>query len=306
VAFIKVSLASVLVDSGRSIWMALLTTLAAWSAVQSHTASVLVAGPVLAWTAGAPLLEHRRRDTVTRAAGIIALIALLQLPWLINARSVGLQGQTQVGDSVASVLRSPVASLRPAASGIAITENLDAILTAPYHLPWFGSWLVLGGLALLVLARDPRLMACGPVPLIATVLAFSLWQGPTFERYWYLVCAPSAAITLLAWPAALPIRWRGAAGLALLGIVLAAQPARFALVRTTATYPGYGSMVRGCRQIVADGRPLKAIEVSGPLMAAVDPLWLCSILGAQLTVDAVEVAVIDVPGAGVVHYRGQP
>jgi len=72
VAFIKVSLASVLVDSGRSIWMALLTTLAAWSAVQSHTASVLVAGPLLAWTAGAPLLEHRRRDALTRAAGVAA------------------------------------------------------------------------------------------------------------------------------------------------------------------------------------------------------------------------------------------
>ncbi len=205
---------------------------------------------------------------------------------LLNVRSVGPQGQTQVGDSIASVLRSPIASVHPGASAVAMTGNLDAILVAPYHLPWFGGWLVLGGLALLLLYRDRRMVVSGPVPLIATVLAFSLWQGPTFERYWFLVCAPSAAITLLAWPAALP--------------------ARFALVRTTATYPGYGSMVRGCRQIVEDGRPLKAIEVSGPLMAAVDPLWLCSILGAHMTAGAVEVAVIDVPGAGVVHYRGRP
>ena len=306
VAFIKVSLACVLIDGGRSFWTAMLATLTAWGAVQAHTASVLVAGPVLAWTACRPLLEQRHRDAVARVAGIVALIALLQVPWLLNAASVGVQGQSQIGDSLTAVLGSPLGSLRLAASAVAMTENLDTILAVPYHVPWLGGLFVLGGLALLLLSRDPRLVVCGPVPLVVAALAFSLWQGPTFERYWYLVCAPSAAITLLAWPAWLPIRWRTGVGLAMLGIVLAAQPARFALVRATAVYPGYGSMVRGCRQIVGDDRPLKAIEVSGTLMAAVDPLWLCSILGARLTADAVEVAVIDVPGAGAVHYRAQP
>jgi hypothetical protein len=93
-----------------------------------------------------------------------------------------------------------------------------------------------------------------------------------------------------------PPRYRFVLGVAALATVIALQPARFQRVRTTNTYPGYGALVRGCRQIAAGGRDVAAIRAEFPV-ATGSPLWLCTIVGAGVIAGALEVAVIDESGA---------
>jgi hypothetical protein len=304
-ALLKLAIASVLADGGQSRAAAAFIALTAWAAVQCHTAGVLVAAPLLTWMAIAPALAGQRRASAVRVAVIIAVVAALQVPWVVKAMSVGAQGQTQVGESLLEVVQSPATALRPLASADALSTNLEGLLATPMVVPFFGVALVVGGGLLIALARDTRLAVCGPVPLLASIGAFALWQGPTFEQYWYLVCLPPAAITLLAWVGFVPSPARRVAGLLVLAAMVAVQPARIPLVRTMAPYPGYGAMVRGCRQIVADDRPVATVVAPGPLMTAVDPLWLCSILNIRLEPDAMDVAVIDLASGGTVSYRAR-
>jgi hypothetical protein len=111
-----------------------------------------------------------------------------------------------------------------------------------------------------------------------------------------LVAGPSAAIALLAWIASTPERHRVAASVAALVVVLLLQSSRFERVRTTNTYPGYGALVRGCREIAADGRPVAAITAEFPV-APENPIWLCTFVGAGVTAGAPEAAVIAESGA---------
>ena len=302
-ALLKLAIAGVLVDGGRSRAAAAFIALTAWVAVHCHTTGVLVAAPLLAWTAIVPILEGQRRAGVVRAAVIGAVVAVLQVPWAVNAMAVGARGHTQVGENLLKVVESPSTALRPLASASALSTNLEELLATPVAVPFFGVALVAGGGLLIALARDRRLAICGPVPLLASVAAFALWQGANFAQYWYVVCLPSAAITLLAWVGFVPSSAKRVAGLLVLTAVVAIQPARFSLVRATAPYPGYGAMVRGCRQIVADDRPLATVVAPGPLMTAVNPVWLCSILNIRLESDATDVAVIDLAAGGTVSYQ---
>lgn len=305
-ALLKLALAGVLVDDGRSRGTALFVAATAWMAVHCHTASTLVAAPLLAWTVVHPAVAGDRREALMRVGAMAAVILALQVPWTINALGAGLQGQAQIGSSLQSVADSPLARLRVGDSARAFAFNVGALLGTPYAIPWFPAVLTMGAALLLALSRDLRMAAGGPIPLLLTIGAFSLWQGPNFEQYWYMVCLPSASLTLAAWPGFLPSRARLAVGLVALGLVVAAQPARFPMVRTLAQAPGYGAMVRGCRTIVENDRPVFTVRAPGPLMPTVDALWLCSILNVPLDGGATEVAVIDLGAGGTVRYEARP
>lgn len=303
-ALLKVAIATVLVDDGRSRASALLVGITAWMAVHCHTASVLISAPLLVWTVLQPAVAGQRRETYVRAGVMALAIGLLQVPWAINTFRVGIQGQTQIADSLQSVAGSPLVYLRVADSTAAFSDHVGSLLAFPWSIPAFALVIAAGGVLLVVFSRDARLAVTGPLPLLLTIAAFSLWQGPEYERYWYLVCLPSAAITLAAWPGFLPWpRAKTVVGLVLLAVMLAAQPVRFPMVRNTVNRPGYGAMVRGCRTIVENGRPVVTVRAPGPLMPTVEPLWLCSILNVPLSGDATEVAVIDLLAGGTVRYE---
>ncbi|MGE0463527.1 MAG: hypothetical protein AB7Q16_19360 [Vicinamibacterales bacterium] len=300
VALLKLALALVLVGPAGSLHLTAAVTVCAWCAVHAHTSSILVALPLMAWAVLVPPGDHhqpRPRGAHLAVAG--GTVVLLQVPWLAQTMITGLRYQSQITESIAVAARSPLSGIRGAASAEALAGQLSNLLFFPAPAPWFPLALAAGVLATLVVSRDLRLLASGPAPLAVGCGAFALWQG-SYERYWMLVLVPSTAICLLAWAAALTERSRAAVGIGALAIVIVLQPARFERVRTTDAHPGYGALVRGCRQVASEGHAVAAIASELPV-ATGSPLWLCSILGVSLEEGAEERAVID--AAGVARYE---
>jgi hypothetical protein len=133
------------------------------------------------------------------------------------------------------------------------------------------------------------------VPLVCTVAGFSLWQRP-YDNYWYLVIAPSAALTvalaLTAWrPAASAV----AAGLAV--VAIASQPARLAEAMTIHRLPQYEPLVRGSRAIRRYTADVRSIRTEFALPDSTDRTFLFRVLGGRVTPDAKYHATIGPSGA---------
>lgn len=295
VALLKFASALVLMQARPSMLATASIAALSWAAVHAHTSAIFVTGPMLAWLLGRSWWKEVYRRAIAETLIVTAVIGALQAPWLIHSLSVGVQGQTDISNSVTAVLQAPLAVLRPAASVTAVTGHLGDLLFLPIAHGWFPWLLACGTTATLLLVRDVRVAIVSGLPVITAALALMLWQG-TYERYWLLVLGPAAAMALLGWIGSLSDPWRVSVAFSVLLAVVLLQPPRFEGVRTTGTYPGYGALVRGCRAIAADGRPVATIRTTGFPEPIGGPLWLCSLLNVSVAPDVTTVATIDAAG----------
>jgi len=297
VALMKLSLAVVLFDTGSSLRAQGTATAAAMLAVQAHSSAIFVAGPLIASFTAREAFAQRWNRALRSAAVSAAVILLLELPFLINLaihRSSGV-APVVVVDNLSYAVAHPQA-IRPVASFRALANACAFILVRPWTFAWTGLVLVLSSLLTAWrLRRDLVLLCATVVPLVCTVAGFSFWQRP-YDNYWYLVVAPSAALTvalaLTAWrPAATVV----AAALAVAAV--AAQPARIADAMTIHRLPQYRPLVRGSVAIRRYTADVRSIRTEFTLPDSTDSTFLFRVLGGRVTPQAQYHATIGPTGS---------
>jgi hypothetical protein len=296
VAFVKATIALVVLGTGDSIGRRAAATATSILAVQAHSSAVFFAMPVVL---SFPLLELRSRGwkSALRVAVVLAAVmALVEAPFLIS-KATNPDRQTSPSTVIASVSRTlqDPAALRPVASARAMSDALEFILMRPWTLPGVGLFLIASGLVTaLRVRRDLALASVTVGPLLAGVAGFALWQL-RFDHYWFLTLAPSAALTvglaLTAWqPAA------AAVSLGLAALVLFAQPARLSDARTIHRLPQYEALVRGSREIRRQTPQVRRIDTDFQLPPSTDRAFLYEVLGGRVTRDSDLAATIDRDG----------
>jgi hypothetical protein len=238
--------------------------------VQVHSSSIFFAAPVILSLIGRDVLAARRTRTVRVAVASIAVILLLEAPYVID-RVLHLDRQASPAIVVASVsytLTHPE-TLRLGAASTALVNACQALLIRPWTWGSFG--LILAAAAVVTAIRvrkDLSLLGATVLPLAAVVLGFSFWQQD-FQAYWYLTMMPSVVLTiglaLTAWkPAAVP------AAAIFLAAVLAAQPARFRDAQTINRLPTYGVLVRGSQELRRLTAEIRSIDIDFPVEPSTD------------------------------------
>jgi hypothetical protein len=297
VAFVKLSLAIVLFDTAGSLGAQAAATAAAMLAVQAHSSAIFLAAPLIAAFTAREAFARRWERAVHSAVVSAAVIALLELPFLINLvihRGSGV-APIVVVDNLSYAVAHPRV-IRPIASFRALASACAFILLRPWTFAWTGAVLVVGALVTAWrLRRDLVLVCATVVPLICTVVGFSFWQR-TYDHYWYLVIAPSGALTV----ALALTAWRPAASVvaAVLALVaVAAQPARVADAMTIHRLPQYEPLSRGSRAIRRYTADVRSIRTEFALPDSTDRTFLFRVLGGRVTPEAKYHATIGPTGA---------
>jgi hypothetical protein len=251
--------------------------------VQAHSAAIFFAAPLIASFTARQALARRWQRAVHSAIVSAVVIVLLELPFLINLaihRGSGVS-PVLVVDSLAYASAHPQA-IRPLASFRALASACAFILLRPWMFAWTGAALVLGTLVTTWrLRRDVVLLCATVVPLICTVAGFSFWQRP-YDHYWYLVVAPSAALTV----ALALTAWRPSASVvaaALAVAAVAALPARVADAMTIHRLPQYEPLARGSRAIRRYTADVRSITTEFALPDSTDRTFLFRVLGGRVT-----------------------
>lgn len=249
-----------------------------WLGVQAHTTVLPVAAAVLGW---AVISVPTWRAIAARAAVVAGTIAVLQVPWLIDRSQSHLPIDTPMDRSIISALTDP-ATLRPIASGEALMRGVNANYRVPWPAPVLGTAIAIGAAAVLALARDRLIQILAIAPLVCTVVLFAIWQGPLTENYWYLPNAIPAALCLTGWIVATPRRARAVLVAALLVLVVVIQPSNARYAWSSLRTPVYGLLVRGSRDLVRAGVPIREVVTGFPMPAGTPPTFLYSILGGRI------------------------
>ena len=176
VALVKVTIALVLsVGSDGSIWWGAAATATALLAVQTHSSAIFVAAPVIVSLTVRDLLAHRPRRAAARACASLAVIVVLEAPFLLDL-ALHPQKKTNpavVTSNVAYTLAHPEA-LRPAAAFRALASACAFLLLRPWTFPWFAALLAASTLVTLFRARHDI------VVVSVTVLPFARCGGGVF------------------------------------------------------------------------------------------------------------------------------
>jgi hypothetical protein len=297
VALVKVTMALALLgDAGGSIWWSAGATASALLAVQAHSSAVFFAAPVIASFTARELFARRMTLAWQVAAASAAVILVLELPFLLNLATHPDEGTSPalVVNSVTYTLAHPQ-TLRPGAAFRAMVNACEYILLRPWTFSWLGTVLVTCGVVTAYRVRRDVTLAClTVVSLVCTVAGFSFWQG-SFDHYWFLAVAPSAALTI----ALALTAWRPAVRLAavsLAAIVIWAQPSRIADAMTLNRLPEYAALVTGSREIRRVTGRVRRIDTEFALPPSTDREFLYEVLGGRITPAAGFTATIDRAG----------
>ncbi|HSK08736.1 MAG TPA: hypothetical protein VK911_04115, partial [Vicinamibacterales bacterium] len=241
------------------------------------------------------LLARRPRQALVQAGMAASIVLVLQLPYLVEKvrhPSSATRPGTIV-ESLSYTVANPSVA-RPAASFRATGAALEEILARPARVAWPGVVLVVAGAAAAYrFRRDPVLVAATVAPLAFTVAGFSFWQRP-YETYWFMILAPSAALTVVLAATA----WRPlarAVPAVLLAAVVLAQPAR-AAEALTLRLPEYGALVRGSRETARRLDEVRRIDVTFALPPTTEPDFVYRVLGGRLSPTAAYSVTIDRAG----------
>ena len=169
------------------------------------------------------------------------------------------------------------------------------ILLRPWEIGWVAPLLTLSVLVTAFRTRhEVTLAAITYLPLVCAGVGFSFWQQ-TFNHYWFLTVAPSAALTIAlaatAWTRAAPAV---ASCLALLLVI--AQPSRLADSQTMHRLPQYGPLARGSQEIRRRVSEVRSIETEFELPPSSDRQFIFETLGGRVTPTAPFVATIEETG----------
>lgn len=308
VAFTKIALALTLVaGTDVSRLTLIVTATAAWLAVQAHSSALFAVAPMIAWLVCRPLLQRRAGAAAWAAYDVVAVVALLQVPYFLHHVKYGAERggvPARALGALPSLLEGDTGSKLADGAG-ALLSMVSNLLTDPWRPAAFR--VALACAAVLVAARAARIgidwLFVTVLPLLLAGVAYAPF--PNRLDYWYLVLAPCAAATLAAAVAPHTQRrplWRVAGWLAL-AAVLAIQPGRYRYVHPAGRLPEYGVLVRGARQVLSDG--MRPREIRTAFRADTpDPGFLYLVLGGRL--DPASKVDAEILPTGGVRYRTDP
>jgi hypothetical protein len=298
VAFTKIAMALTLAAGPEVSRLTLIATAAAaWLAVQAHSSAMFAVAPMIAWLACRPLIQRRTAAAAWAAYDVVAVIALLQVPYFLHHVKYGSEH-----GGVPSRALGALPSLLQGDSGSKLAESASALLglvsnllTDPWR-PWFFQVLLVFAAAIVVL-RAARIgvdwLFVTVLPLLLATAAYAPF--PNRLDYWYLPLAPGAAAMIAAamaphahgWQANGSSRhplartsWRVVGWLAL-AAVLVVQPGRYRYVHPAGRLPEYGVLVTGSRQILRDGVRPRGVRAAFRAETP-DPGFLYTVLGGRL------------------------
>jgi hypothetical protein len=290
VAFVKLAIALRLrYVENDSLWWTAATTIAAWFAVQAHSAAIFVAAPVSASYVLADFLRHRPVRALQHARAVVEVVALLQVPFLLHMLTQSSEAApTRALGGASSALLS--GHVRLGDSAHALMESVPSILFAPWRYAAWSSVLIVCALVAIARARrDLALLSVSVAPLAAAVAGLALWQG-NYDEYWYLPLAPCGALVIvyaLTW-------WRPAVTGAVLAVaVVAAQPARIAHSMGWYRMPEYGPTVAGATKIMRQTATVRRLDTTFPMPPFSNAAFPFEAMGGRLSDDAEFDALID-------------
>ncbi len=233
------------------------------------------------------------KSGVTPPTGMVGRYCLLQLPFLYHAFThTSDAGPTRALAGATQALGGP-AAFRLSESTAALGQLGARILFAPWFSSWWALLLAASVVVVVVRARrDLALLATTVLPLACTALGFALWQG-AYDEYWYLPVAPCFALTLTlaaTW-------WRPErTAIALVVLVLSAQPFRLSYAHDIYRMPEYGALARGAREIFRQTPVIRRLDTTFRVQALSDPGFPYETMGGRIADDGLFDATIDESG----------
>lgn len=294
-ALVKMTMALMLeLGESPSLWRVAATAAVAWLAVQAHSSSVFVAGPVLAALVAQPIVKREWRRAIDVARVVVEVVVLLQVPYIVAQfrTPASAIGPTVVFDSLAH------------AATVQVTASFSRVVNITTWLIMHtdDSWVyaLLTGVAALVASwrwrKDVGLLAISVVPLVAATALFSTWTRP-YDSYWFMTLAPAMVLTFGLALAALP--WPGAVdkvSIVVLAIVVLLQPSRIDTSAQFFKYPQYRVLLDGSRAAMRRAPVLRDLRVAFEVHQTTDVQYLYRILGGRIAADGPFVAIIQPDG----------
>jgi hypothetical protein len=304
VSFVELAIAFFLmIPNSHWALKTLTTSTAAWLAVQSHTQAIFVALSLLVYLIVEGWIVAGPRAALKRALIIIAVIAVLQIPYVTEINKHGDISQEQIGivaGSFNSLLTNP-SSFHPYASFITLIGAL-AELFGPHlsRIVVIALILVAGGALLLEYRKNHEILAVALLPLFLAWLGYSFLSVGTLYTYWYMNLMPSFVLLILFGfiKTPFPLLDKISPLLALLVLLLAfaAQPSRLATRAQLVSYPYYAAIVRGAKEIVRNGAPVRSV-IPPSFPNKVEPAYLVRWLGGRVEDSAGLIAIIGENGS---------
>ena len=304
VSFVELATAFFLViPNSHGALKTLVTSTAAWLAVQSHTQAIFFALPVLVYLIVEPWIVAGPRPALKHLLIIIAVIAVLQIPYFTEINKHRDISQEQLGivaTSFNSLVTKP-SSVHPYASFAALVDAL-AELFGPHlsRTVVIGLILVAGGALLFGFRKHHEVMAVALLPLFLAWLGYSFLFVGTLYTYFYMNLMPSFVLLILFGftKSPFPIFDKVSTLLAPLVLLLAfaSQPTRLATRAQSTSYPYYAAMVRGAREIVRNGVPVRTV-IPPSYSSKVEPSYLVQWLGGRVEESAGLIAIIGEDGS---------
>jgi len=289
IAFAKIATGLVLYwQSDLTRMRRLVLTASAWFAVQAHSGALPFAGAIFLWILWSEF-RHGGRRLAIAAAEIALAVVLLQTPSFFAPASAA------PPNKMLAALRHPE-PLRIGDAFRAVCAAIESIGFAPLPVSQT-SMIVLSAAAatLLVVGPQSALAAITALPIGLAVGVWSLWQED-YDAYRFLTIVPAGLLMVLWTLRIVPQRAaRPLLALALLVFALAVQKPRIDNSALVFRMPGYGAIVRGSRDVIRRGEPVRHIEAPW-LHPLSDPEYVYTLLGGHLTAGAAVVAHVSDTG----------
>ncbi len=294
-ALAKIAMALVLtLGSEPPHWRIGVTAAVAWMALQAHSTGAFVGVPVLAALVAVPLVGRQWRRALQVALLVSVVVIGLQVPYFVaQARDLGTPlAPTVVIDSFAQ------------ASSLDVGKSFSMVVdtTGDLLVRQMGTWtfrlptLFVLAIVLVSWRRDLPLLAVSAGCLATAVALFATWTRP-YDSYWFLTLTTPMALTYGLSIAAIPRpRVVQGAGLVLLAVVVALQPARIAQSKLSFKYPEYRAMLVGSRQLAVQAPVLRDIRVTFAVHPSMDKYFIYTILGGRMDATAAQTAFIEADG----------
>ena len=304
----KVATALVLLDVHRRSGIgAGVTAAAAWSAVHAYTGAIFVTVGVFAALLLDPLARGDRRALGRNALAIVAVVALLQIPYAIH------QVKRGFGDAAMAAVSGSLAEVLSGRRHAQVGKSIEGYLNAVQYLevqPWsppleiIGVTLLVCSVVLVIRYRhDWALLAVTLVPQAAAIAGYSLFLAG-LDAYYYLSLMPAAVLTATLAVGTVTRSPRGAAvvGVAILAVALWTTPARVAVRHPR--MPEYKVLVGASRRIASLRKPMRQIRTDFSLPPLTDREFVFRILGGRIERGSPWYAVISADGQ--VTFRKVP
>jgi hypothetical protein len=287
-----------MIPNSRWVLKTLVTSTAAWLSVQAHTQAIFFALSLLVYLIVEPLIVTGWRPALKRLLIIIAVIAVLQIPYFTEINKRHDLSREQVGIMATSFTKP---SVHPYASFIALVDAL-AELFGPHlsRTVVIGLILVAGGALLFAYRMHHAILAVALLPLFLTWLGYTFLSVGTLYTYWYMNLMAAFVLLILFGftKSPFPILDKVFPLLSALMLILAfaSQPSRLATRAQSTSYPYYAAIVRGAKEIVRNGTPVRTV-IPPYFPNEVEPAYLVRWLGGRVEQSADLIATIGVDGS---------